>query len=152
MRCEARRLDELAARATRCVRSDRAAHAEHLEAILKVKVTEPDPDDDDDEGRLPWQRFHGVAANGAVLEAMSRCEAFIFRDSRSQICVRNPRTLEYAVFDDDGSTSIRATNASASLRAGASKNAEELIGRRGWWGQFPPDGRIRPPSSSGSCV
>jgi len=116
---------------------------EHLEVILKVKVTEPDPDDEDDEGRLPWQRFHGVAANGALLEAMSRCEAFIFRDSRSQICVRNPRTLEYAVFDDDGVIYVYSGNErfrELLAQAGFEERVEELIGRRGWWGQFPPDG------------
>jgi hypothetical protein len=116
---------------------------EYVEIILKVKVAERDPDDDDDDGRLPWQRFHGVAANGALLEAMSRCEAFVFRDSRSQICVRNPHTLEYAVFDDDGVIYVYSGDErfrELLSQAGFEERVEELIGRRGWWGQFPPDG------------
>jgi len=116
---------------------------EYLEVILKIKITERDPDDDDDDCRLPWQRFHGVASNGALHEAMARCEAFIFRDSRSQLCVRNPRTLEYAVFDDDGVIYVYSGDErfrDLLSRAGFEERVEELIGRRGWWGQFPPDG------------
>ena len=69
--------------------------APRVEVLTKVMR------EDDSEATLPddWVRYYGIAPAPALLEAMGRCEAFIFRDSRTQICARNPWTMEYVVLD-----------------------------------------------------
>jgi hypothetical protein len=70
-----------------------------LEVLLKIQP--------DDELSAPsddqiWVRFYGVVPQEALLEAISRCDVFIFQDSRNQLCVRDPTSFDYIVLDDVG--------------------------------------------------
>jgi len=116
---------------------------ERVEILLNVKVDDGDSEYEAGSMSPRWQRHHGIVTTGALLEAMARCEAFVFRDSRSQLFVRDPHSLEYIVFDDDGVIYVYSGDErfrDVLARSGFQERIEELIGRAGWWGQFPPNG------------
>ena len=68
----------------------------------------------------------------------------IYRDGRSQLCVRNPTTRDYVVFDEYGVFYVYS-NAPAFrqvfLACGFEERHELLIADGGCWRSQPPDGR-----------
>jgi hypothetical protein len=89
-----------------------------------------------------WVRYYGIAPAPALLEAMGRCEAFVFRDSRTQICARNPWTMEYVVLDHAGCLYVYSTDPKFRdcLRTlGFDERIETLISSRTHWRQLPPE-------------
>jgi hypothetical protein len=90
-----------------------------------------------------WVRYYGIAPTPALLEAIGRCEAFVFRDSRTQVCARNPWTLEYVVLDHDGCLYVYSTDGRFRdcLRVlGFEERVEALISSRAHWRQLPEEG------------
>ncbi|MEZ5317678.1 MAG: hypothetical protein R2752_09785 [Vicinamibacterales bacterium] len=115
-----------------------------VELVLKVWLESDDLVDESGAMVAEWRRYDGVASRGALLEALSRCEGLIFRDGRSQLCVRHPRTRDYIVFDEYGVFYVYS-NAPA-FRAvfvthGFVEREEPLIADGTCWRTQPPDGR-----------
>ena len=113
--------------------------APRVEVLTKVMR------DDEHEPALAesWVRFYGIAPAPALLEAIGRCEAFVFRDSRTQICARNPWTMEYVVLDHDGCLYVYSTDPrfrDALVALGFESRVEALISSRAHWRQLPPEG------------
>lgn len=113
---------------------------ERTEVLLKIRresAEELPPDVD------LWRRSYGIVHRHALLEAIDRCESFVFRDSRNQLCVRDPETLDYIVLDDAGVIYVyshREEYCELLLQHGLEKRIESLISDAGHWRQEPADG------------
>jgi hypothetical protein len=116
--------------------------APRVEVLTKVMR------DDEHEASVAdsWIRYYGIAPAPALLEAMGRCEAFVFRDSRTQICARNPWTMEYVVLDHDGCLYVYSADPKfrdGLLALGFEPRVEALISSRAHWRQLPPEGPVQ---------
>ena len=111
-----------------------------MELLLKIKVE----DDTANSESQRWTRYHGVVAQGALLEAIARCDAFVFQDSRNQLCVRDPVSFDYVVLDDVGVLYIYS-NEQVFRRvltdSGFEEREEPLVSEGGCWAQTPMHGR-----------
>ena len=112
-----------------------------LEVLLKIQPDDEPSAPSDDQ---IWVRFYGVVPQEALLEAISRCDVFIFQDSRNQLCVRDPTSFDYIVLDDVGV--IYVYSAAAAFRrvlvdAGFEERMEQLVSEAPYWTQTPEDGR-----------
>jgi len=113
---------------------------ERLEVLLKVKreAEEPENGEVDD----TWRRYYGRVDRGELLEAIEQCESFVFCDSRNQLCVRDPVTLDYLVLDHVGVIYIYSDNRyfrEVLVRNGFEERIEPLINEKGYWSQEPKE-------------
>jgi hypothetical protein len=114
---------------------------EAIEVLLKVKV---DSESEDESSEPDWLRYYGAVAQGALLEAVARCDTFVFQDSRNQLCVRDPASFEYVVLDDVGVVYVYSDDARfgqilSSL--GFGERLEPLVDDEFYWVQTPAAGR-----------
>lgn len=112
-----------------------------LEVLLKIKPDDEPGASSDDQ---IWERYYGVVSQGALLEAISRCDAFIFQDSRNQLCVRDPASFNYVVLDDVGVIYVYADDAAfgrALVEVGFEERTEPLVSEAPYWTQTPAAGR-----------
>jgi hypothetical protein len=110
-----------------------------LEVLLKVR---PDPADAPSGEETTWERYHGVVAQGALLEAMDRCDAFVYQDSGNQLCVRDPSSFDYVVLDDVGVIYVYSDELvfqAVLAELGFEDRIEELVSERPHWGHTPKD-------------
>jgi len=101
-----------------------------------------------------WQRYHGVVAQGALFEAMARCDTFVFQDSRNQLCIRDPISFDYVVLDDVGVVYVYSDDAMFRdvLEALGLKNDSSLSSARKATGRKRPwPVRNKRASSYGFC-
>lgn len=112
-----------------------------VEVLLKVKADSGAAE----ESRDPvWLRYHGVVAQGALLEAIDRCDTSVFQDSRNQLCVRDPVSFDYVVLDDVGVVYMYSDDAmfrQVLAALGFEERIEPLVSEEGYWAQTPAAGR-----------
>jgi hypothetical protein len=97
-------------------------------------------------GEASWRRYYGRVACSDLLAMTLKCEAFVFRDSRCQLCVRDPATLATVVFDDDGVIYVYAEAPAfrdVLARSGFEERQEDLVGEGFRFGQVPREGRVQ---------
>jgi hypothetical protein len=113
---------------------------ESVEVLLKVKPENEAGTDSDADAEQVWQRHYGVIAQGALLEALERCDEFVYRDSRNQLCVRDPISFDYIVLDDLGVLYVYSDQPSfrqTLVRLGFEERTDALIDEKGHWTQIP---------------
>ena len=111
-----------------------------IEVLLKVEVDREHAEAESDD---TWQRHYGVVARGALLEAIERCDGFVFQDSRNQLCLRDPVSFDYIVLDDVGVIYVYSEEAAFQdvlARLGFEQRIEALVNDEPSWSQIPPSG------------
>jgi hypothetical protein len=109
-----------------------------LDVLLKVK--RQGVEGAEQQASDEWKRYHGLVDRRSLLEAMHRCERFIFCDSENQLCVRDPGTSDYVVLDHVGVIYIYSDDdafLTVLERYGLEERFERLIDDEGYWGQEP---------------
>jgi hypothetical protein len=115
---------------------------EHVEVLLKISV-ERRRWAGQSHAREAWTRYYGTASKHKLEAAIATSDAFVFSDSRNQLCVRDPQTSEYVVIDDNGV--VYVYSASERFRrvfqeSGFEERVERLVGDEAHWDVVPPDG------------
>ena len=114
-----------------------------VEVLLKIRA-DTEGDHSPEARDQVWERYHGVVAQGALLEAMSRCYEFVFQDSCNQLCVRDPVSFDYVVLDDVGVVYVYSDAVmfrQVFVRSGFEERIEPLISEEPYWTQTPKGGR-----------
>jgi hypothetical protein len=112
-----------------------------VEVLLKIQ---PDGESSAPSDDQIWERFYGVVPQEALLEAIARCDVFIFQDSRNQLCVRDPTSFDYIVLDNVGVIYVYSDAAAfrhVLVDAGFEERMEQLVSEAPYWTQTPEDGR-----------
>jgi hypothetical protein len=98
-----------------------------VEVLLKIQ---PDGESSAPSDDQIWERFYGVVPQEALLEAIARCDVFIFQDSRNQLCVRDPTSFDYIVLDNVGVIYVYSDAAAfrhVLVDAGFEERMEQLV-------------------------
>jgi hypothetical protein len=112
-----------------------------VEVLLRIRRDRPREGADGE-----WRRYSGRVGQADLLAATLKCEAFVYRDSRCQLCVRDPATLATVVFDDDGVIYVYSDAKpfrDVFVRSGFEERKEDLVGGAFRFGQIPRQGRLQ---------